>query len=422
MKLLIVSGCVFAPNTHRLSFSGLDYVVSDIASVVSRVCDVDIYTFTPYSQDASLNGIPIKSCSYLRIIRFLKYRDIRTYFRILISSLPSPKRFVKNMLAFLHSKNIEEVIKEGKYDLVHVHGATAHCFFVSLACSNTHTQLLYTLHGLLSFGNSIVDVSDKKSEIAIFQLLKYSGSIMTTVSSGTKKLPCAKYLINPDRVRVINNAVSFPAQSDKKDLNEIYPKTIGKKIIVCVGSISDNKNQMQLIRAFKLLPKYIIEQSIIVFAGPDTTDGVFSRYIQQYGLSENVIECGYVSKAVISSIYMGACINVLLSKHEGFGLSIIEAAHYGVPTLTFEDLEAIEDVYDDEYLYCMKDRSDKTVADGIIYMYNKLWDKNKIILAAKKFDIPIYKSYIDVYNELQDLKSNYIDNELANKILNKWYE
>lgn len=63
MKILIVTGCVYAKNCGRSSFTGLDYVVSEIATKLGETNDVTVYTITSYPSSSRLENVTIRSYS-----------------------------------------------------------------------------------------------------------------------------------------------------------------------------------------------------------------------------------------------------------------------------------------------------------------------------------------------------------------------
>ena len=107
----------------------------------------------------------------------------------------------------------------------------------------------------------------------------------------------------------------------------------------------------------------------------------------------------------------------MLSITEGFGLSMIEAASYGIPTLTFSDLDAVKDIYSPASMLLMGDRSDKTVAEGIIKMFSNDWNRDEIVKESLKFNEDIYREYLDVYKFILERGSNIIPPKAITSIL-----
>jgi glycosyltransferase involved in cell wall biosynthesis len=215
---------------------------------------------------------------------------------------------------------------------------------------------------------------------------------------------------------VINNAVKIDDAIDATDWKEKYPQIHGKRLIISVGSLSPGKNQMQLLRAFNLLPEEVKSNTMVFFAGQDLTGGEVANYVESHHLQDNVVICGFLTKKELAGLYHIVAFNVLLSIAEGFGLSMIEAAKYGIPTLTFSDLDAITDL-SPESMLLINERTDEAVAEGLLKLFNLKWDKERIIKSVNRFNEDIYYQYLDVYRRILDNKTNLIKPEVVLKAI-----
>jgi len=408
MKVLIVSGCVYAENCGRKSFSGLDYVVSEIAQKVGTEIDVNVYTITPYPKNCFINKIPIRSYTYRSLLKYLSVRDIAIFCRLIKKSQTSLKRAVKYIRSYLISKDVANLCKKEKFDLIHINGADLSCLMISLAASESNIPVLFSLHGLISYGTPNMPKADKEAEKTILRLSGNYDFLMTCVSTGIKSSVMADMNISNQNIMVINNAVHFEEETNADYWYRKYPKIKGKNVVVCVGTIGKNKNQEQILRAFKMLPNDIKSTTMILLAGHDTTNGEIDKIIEENNLNNYVIKCGFLSKKEVSGLFKIASANVLLSYSEGFGLSFIEAAYFGVPSLTFEDLDAAKDIYTKESMILLPDREDRTVANGLIEILKRQWDKSTIKRSANRFTNDIYLGYCEAYNRINSNNSNKI--------------
>lgn len=415
MKVLfIVKSCCTPRLSPKRIYTGYDYIVSDIAERLDSCCQIEIYTLNPCPENCHIGNVPVRSCvNYRRLLRNLNLFDIVRYFRIFFRSLPDIKAAVKSVLWYLQVKNIDALIKKKDYDIIHIHGVAFCCYISSLAAAYNRKPFIFTLHGLISYGVSGIDRIDSDSEQAALSIIKEHDFIATAVSSGTKKIPCEDKGIDSNKIRVINNAIKSIAVTNTEYWYSKFPQARGKKIIIGVGSIGPNKNQIQLLRAFLLLPPEVQEKTVVVLAGKDNTGGAIERFIIENKLQDHVFVCGFVDKDQLSNLYAIADYNVMLSFCEGFGLSMIEAARYGIPSLTFSDLDAVKDIYTPVFMYLMEDRRDETVADGLIKMYSTEWNRDEIIKESLKFNEDIYLEYLDVYKQILERGSNI----LASKVI-----
>ena len=411
MKVLfIANSCCSNITSKKRYYTGYDYIVSDIAERLSCCCQIDIFSLNPCPENSRIGDVRIKSCvKYKRLLRYFKVKDIVRYFIIFYRSLPDVRKALKNILWYLSVYEINEIIRKNDYDIIHIHGVSFGCFNASVAAANNNKPFLFTLHGLLSYGVPGILRIDKLSEVAAFDVINNNNLYVTTVSAGTKRIPCKDKGIDPSKIIIINNAIKLTPCDNYNYWYDKFPQAKGKTIVIGVGTIGENKNQIQLLRAYMLLPNALKDQIVIMLAGKDISNGLIAEYISEHKLQNNVFLCGFINKKELSSLYAIANFNVMLSYSEGFGLSMIEAASYGIPSLTFSDLDAVKDIYSPKSMLLMDNRSDNTVADGIIKMLVTKWDKEAIIKESKKFNEDIYLEYMNVYKMILKEGTNLID-------------
>lgn len=173
-------------------------------------------------------------------------------------------------------------------------------------------------------------------------------------------------------------------------------------IVLYAGNVSRNKNQEQLIRAFRLLPENIRKSTYVLFCGRNIEEGYqLDCFINESDCKNHFILCGNIDKELMPRYYEQSDAVVLLSKAEGFGLSLIEGMHFGVPCMTFTDLDAFEDIYNECAVVGIEDRSDESVAKGLEYLLNTKWDKEEIIKYSKCFENEtMIENYINKYREV----------------------
>lgn len=417
MKVLYVASSVYNPDDNRKTVTGYDYIVSEIAHKLSEKCEIDIYLLRPYPRSCKVNEVSVIGHSYKDLIKYFRFRDIPTYLKIASKAKTDVKSRIRNVSYYLTMRDIEQVIKKKKYDIVHIHGVTFMCALSAVAPARCKVPFLFTMHGLISYGIPNISQIDMESEQAVLNMVRDNDFVITTVSTGTKMVPCEDKKINPDKVVVVNNAVKIETTQEISDWIEKYPQVREKKVILSIGSMTTNKNQIQLLRAYRLLPKDIQDKTMVFLAGQDLTGGIVADYVVQHQLQGNIMICGFLSKKELSGLYQIAHYNVLLSISEGFGLSMIEAAKYGLPTLTFGDLDAAQDVYSPDSMILLDNRSDETVAGGIVKMIQKEWDKEAIIKSVERFNDDIYYQYYDVYHQIIKNKSNLVKPSVLLKVL-----
>lgn len=410
MKVLfVVKSCCTPRLTAKRIYTGYDYVVSDIAQRLGSCCQMEIYTLNPCPENCRIGNVPVRSCvNYKMLLKYFRFSDILRYVKILFRTFPDIKNAIKSVLWFVQVKDIDALIKKNDYDIIHIHGVAFCCYISSLAAAYNRKPFIFTMHGLISYGVSGTSRIDVDSEQAALSIIKQHDLIATTVSSGTKRIPCEDKGLDSNKIWVINNAVKTTDVTDTDYWFNRFPQARGKKIIIGVGTIGPNKNQIQLLRAFMLLPKEERMNTAVMLAGKDITNGAIEKFILENNLQDNVFICGFVDKTKLSNLYAIADYNVILSFYEGFGLSMIEAARYGIPSLTFSDLEAVKDIYSPSSMLLMDDRSDEVVTEGILKMLSTDWNKDEIVKESLKYNEDIYLEYLDVYKKVLESGSNII--------------
>jgi glycosyltransferase involved in cell wall biosynthesis len=416
MKVLFIASSVYIPDDKRKTVTGYDYIVSEIAQKLSEKCEIDLYLLRPYPRSCKMKSVSIIGHSNKDLLKYFQFREIPTYFKIAFKSKTDVKSRIRNVSYYLTMRDIERLIQKNKYDIVHIHGVTFMCALSSVAPARCKVPFLFTMHGLISYGIPNISQIDQMAEQAVLNLVRDNDFVITTVSTGTKMVPCQDKNINTYKVVVINNAVKNEDVVGSIDWRELYPQIFNKKVIISIGSVCPGKNQIQLLRAFNKLPDDIRSKTMIFLAGQDLSGGVVQEYVEKHHLKDNVVICGFLTKQELTGLYQVADYNALLSISEGFGLSMIEAAKYGIPTLTFSDLDAVKDL-SPESMLVLNDRTDEAVADGIMKMMKTEWNKDAIIKSVDRFNEDIYFQYIDVYNQVIENKSNLINPEVILNVI-----
>jgi glycosyltransferase involved in cell wall biosynthesis len=149
-----------------------------------------------------------------------------------------------------------------------------------------------------------------------------------TVSERTKRDLVDLYGVEPERVVVTPNGVdpAFGPRSDgASDIRSRAPYALA------VGAIQQRKNQHAALTAAR-------EAGLeLVVVGPTKDERVADQLRAEGARLE-----GYVATERLAALYRGAACLVQASRHEGFGLPVIEAMASGTPVVTVDDPALIE--------------------------------------------------------------------------------
>jgi glycosyltransferase involved in cell wall biosynthesis len=142
---------------------------------------------------------------------------------------------------------------------------------------------------------------------------------------------------------------SFPALA--ADISVIYPGVasrasgypagylkkwdVSRPYILFVGTLEPRKNLGRLLQAYAALPEDVRQQAdLVVAGGAGWGDVDLEKTVDSLGLRGSVHLTGYVDERELSTLYENALFLAMPSLYEGFGLPLVEAMHYGLPSLT----------------------------------------------------------------------------------------
>jgi glycosyltransferase involved in cell wall biosynthesis len=196
-------------------------------------------------------------------------------------------------------------LKENKFSLVHTHhrrlAAIAHAI-----SPYTGVPVLYTAHNIFR-------------RALWFKLLAPRRT--TGVSpSVVEYLRRSTFSLSPS---LIWNPYTF----EEASLGERHPNYT---VAMTVGRLEPVKGHRQLIQAWEILRNRGIDAHLEIF-GEGYLRAELEREVAARKLQDRVIFRGYC--ADLETEYAGHAFNVLVSRHEGFPNTVIEAAAHGVPTL-----------------------------------------------------------------------------------------
>lgn len=172
----------------------------------------------------------------------------------------------------------------------------------------------------------------------------------------------------------------------------------GSKSILWVGRISEEKQPLEVVR----IMKYVVEKQpnyVCRILGDGENSNLKSKFeamIDQEGLNNNIILEGFHKD--VEPFYENSDVMISTSSIEGFPLSIMEAASYGLPTVIY-DLPWLEYFKIIQGWEKVEQNAAKDAAEKILML---LSDKNKWIQKSES----LYSSY-NKYKEY-DLQSQWL--------------
>jgi glycosyltransferase involved in cell wall biosynthesis len=405
MKVLILASYIYddAVEEFTKNKTGFGLMVKEIANNVSAFDEVYLLTrvITQGKHDKDYEVLRHK---WKDVFGSLSIKYLFKGIKEALSFKQNVKGRLRHVYYYLDGGYVKKTIKQINPDIVHIHGVGHNTKAYIMVCKELSIPYMVTLHGLIGLNDSVLLEQHEKNIEKFFLIESERNNVtVTVISSGIKKRIINNYgLLNGDNIRIITNGTNTQIiNSTRANIREKYNIPDANKIIICVGNISQRKNQLEVIKAFSKIENEYKEKISILFLGNDCMDGAFQESISELGYEKNLIPCGFVDKRDIPSYLTQAELNIVASIDEGFGLSIIESFVYGVPTVTFSDLDAIEDLYHENAIMLVNDRSDKALAQGIEKALRTNWDKEWIKEYSKQFSLEkmteeYHKCYLEV--------------------------
>ncbi len=158
-----------------------------------------------------------------------------------------------------------------------------------------------------------------------------------------------------EKIQVIYNGVetvpSSPAVSDEAVTAVLSSYGIMKPFLLYVGLSSPHKNLLRLIEAFAMFQnKHKEYQLVLAGKKDDRYLPAIEQKISSHDLQNSVILTGFISDAVLQTLYQSARAFVFPSLYEGFGLPPLEALTQGLPVAS-SDASSLPEVLGDHAVY-----------------------------------------------------------------------
>ena len=409
MRILIISPYISLDNALVFSKNktGFGYMVFDIAKSLAVHNDVSLLLTDSRGSGCEYEGVKILRRSFFLSLKYLytcipfwslifMWRKYHMHF----------SSFIRLIYYWLMTGWVSNIIVNGGYDIVHIHGCSFATDYWIHLCKHFDKKFYVTLHGLNSFSDSIIiEKARKQYELDFLERVTNGEFPITVISTGMKKKIEGTYnKANCSNIKVVCNSFSFSdiQVSDKKPIREKYNIPLNAKLFLYVGNISHNKNQLQIVRAYNILPKEIQENLYILFCGKNNMkENILYEAISRSPFPTHLVTCGAINKQEMPSYYQAADGVTLLSIEEGFGLSLIEGMHFGLPCAMFSDMDAFEDIYTPDAVVPIEKRDDKSVTDALTILFSRTWNKEEIKKISNKFNSEYMVSkYINAFNSL----------------------
>lgn len=433
MKVMIIAPYIYDDNIIEFTKNktGFGIMVQNIVSSVAELENVILLTRV-ITKGKNEKNFKILSHTWGQFFSNAKLKDWLIGIKAFFANGVTVKDKARHVFYEVDGGYVRKQIQKEKPDIVHIHGIGTITESYIRICEEMKVRYTVTLHGLIGLNDSVSAPAYEKQIERDFLIKAEKNNIpISVISSGMKARIEEKYLgKKANNITVITNGTKKSDENDTKFIreegtltqekfreyysdclkqNDLYPKLSdtyaylqyskknGKKILFFVGNITKNKNQMQAVEILKNTK--VFENTLLVLWGREVDNGEVRKKIAEYQLHKNVILGGFNDRM---DIFWKFCdVNLFLSLNDGFGLPIVEGYMHGVPCVTFEDLDATQDLYYPEAMLKVKDRSNESVTDTLKIALDKNWKYEEIIEIGNMFSIDIMsEKYVNWYKEV----------------------
>ena len=168
---------------------------------------------------------------------------------------------------------------------------------------------------------------------------------------------------------------------------DLFKPKVKKSPIFKVGTIKsiENYNGIDcLIDAANIIIHEYKKNIIFDIVGTGTLIKKMQRKVKDYGLSHKVKFHGYINHDKTIDYYNDLSIFVAVSLRESFGVSILEAASCGLPSITSNIGGLVEVNSHNKTGIIIEPNNPRRLADSIIYLYNENKIRKRMGNVARK--------------------------------------
>ena len=236
-------------------------------------------------------------------------------------------------------KELKKIIDSQKFDIIHCHTPMGSVVtrIAAVKARKNGTRVIYTAHGFHFFKGA-----PKLNWLMFYPIEKWLSRYTDTLITINKEdYDLAKEKFHAKQIELVHGVgvdsdkFNFDMSEEEKDK---LRQEIGIKkddfVMLCIGELNDNKNQIMQIEAVKELVKENKNIKLIL-AGEGEKREFLEQKIEEYNLKDNVKLLGY--RTDIPRLLKISNLVLSTSKREGLGLNLIEALISGIPVIATEN-------------------------------------------------------------------------------------
>ena len=298
-------------------------------------------------------------------------------------------------------KNFYKVLKQNKYDIIHIHIDTAYLGFLFGIIAKLCTKSKIILHSHSS------STSGKLKYILhnIFKpTLRYIGDEFFTCSTEAANWMYTKHILKNNVIRIVENGIDINPYLYNEDVRNEYRKNLNlsdKFIIGHIGRFSKEKNHEFLIDVFYEIYKKNKNAKLILI-GSGKLEEKIKEKVKNLKLENDVLFLG--SRNDVNNLLQIFDVFVLPSLYEGLPIVAVEAQASGLNTILSDSITKEAKILPN-VKYISLNEGAKKWADEIINLKeinDRLKYKNELLESnfnIKKSALKLQKIYLKMIEE-----------------------
>lgn len=417
IRVLTAAPYLFIPNHKHGSRnrSGLAYMIREIVDMLSDEMDVDVITQSILSNGEKISNWNLLPKNLWLLLKSIKWPYIKLWFLLCKNGKCNVNETIKILFYCITGSYTESLIKKQGYNIMHIHSIGFYTIPFFHAAARTSIKTCITLHGLYSVDiHTSAGIYLDEMERRFIINASAQNHPISFISSGMISKSERVFGCKCENTKVICNCFN-PVFADFKHANQT--ERVSEFRIICIGSMTTNKNHIQVVRNLKKIEKLTGKHILLSILG----DGDQMEFIRQYIKVNSLTDCvqlkGRVKKEVVIQNLAESDLLILPSINEGFGIPVVEAYSLGVPVVYFSDIDAAEDLYNGDCAMMIPSRDDETFCRIVAIAIEKRWNMEKIKRFSRKFSRQtIQKQYVDFVIDAFHKDITYNDIEIRHLI------
>ncbi len=272
----------------------------------------------------------------------IKFKEIDSILSPYITSREY-ERLRRNYISDIYGKGLfeevaryalraREIAEKEKFDIIHAHdwlsfGAGTEAKKVSGKPLVVHVHATeFDRTGGNSINQHVYEIEKEGMEKA---------DAVITVSQFTKNMVVKHYGINPEKIRVVYNAIDAPQEPEFNSTSEQTLRRLkeeGYKIVLFVGRITLQKGPDYFVK----VAKKVLEHNpkvVFIIAGSGDMERQVLEETARAGISDKFFFTGFLRGEELDRVYRTADLYILPSVSEPFGITPLESLMNGAPVL-----------------------------------------------------------------------------------------